>query len=56
MCKTAHAEGDLTITMQRSMFPAAMAFIDPTDLKITPLTAELVKVNPMARKPTTATL
>ena len=32
-----------------------MAFIDPIEAKITPLIAELVNVNPIARKATTAT-
>ena len=45
----------LTVTMQRSMLPAAMAFIDPMEEKITPLIAELVIVNPIAKKATRAT-
>lgn len=56
MCKIVHVEKEnLTITMQRIMLPAAMAFCDPTLEKITPLIAELVTVNAIARKPTTAT-
>lgn len=45
----------LTVTMQRIMWPAAMAFFDPSVKKTTPLTAELDNVNAIAKKATRAT-